>query len=194
MLKSIQLTSTDFRGLLTPRFFKNFLPFPATNQSYYEVGTPDFELPDITNGRRVHLRDYRGKQPVILAFTRIFTEKQYCPLCFPHIVQLNEQYEKFQELGIEVLMITSTDDRQSKIVVRDLGLKLPLLSDSECKVFRAYRVGQALGAPLPAQFLLDIQGKLRYKHLFSFLEPNAPTELLLEKAQNLAEAKTPVGG
>ncbi|WP_017660396.1 peroxiredoxin family protein [Baaleninema simplex] len=189
MLKSIRLTSTDFRGLLNPRFFKNFLPFPATNQSYYEVATPDFELPDITNQRRVRLRDYRGKQPVVLAFTRIFTEKQYCPLCFPHLVQLNEQYETFQALGVEVFTIASIDERQSQIVVRDLGLKLPLLSDSDCNVFRAYRVGQALGAPLPAQFVLDRQGKLRYKHLFSFLEPNAPTEMLLEKAESVADSQ-----
>ncbi|MBO9998816.1 MAG: redoxin domain-containing protein [Cyanobacteria bacterium SID2] len=187
MLKSIPLTSTDFRGLLSPRFFKNFFPIPATNQSYYEVATPDFELPDLTHNRRVHLRDYRGKQPVIVAFTRIFTEKQYCPLCFPHIVELNERYQQFTDLGVEVLMVTSTDTRQSKIVVRDLDLKLPLLSDPDGQVFRAYRVGQALGAPLPAQFVLDRNGKLCYKHLFSFLEPNASIETLLEQAHSIAQ-------
>jgi peroxiredoxin len=179
----MQLYSKDFRGLLNRRFLHNFLPIPATNQSYYDVATPDFELPDITNGRRVHLRDYRGQQPVILAFTRIFTEKQYCPLCLPHIVALNKNYHRFTELGVEVLMITSTDERQSQIVVRDLGLKLPLLSNPDCDMFRRYGVGQALGAPLPAQFILDAEGKLRYKHLFSFLDSNASVETLLEQVQ-----------
>jgi peroxiredoxin len=182
-MQSLKLTSTDFRGLLSKRFFKNFLPIPATNQFYEEVATPDFKLPDITNGRQVHLRDYRGKQPVILAFTRIFTEKQYCPLCFPHIIELNKNYHRFTELGVEVLMITSTDERQSQIVVRDLGLKLPLLSNPDCNVFRNYHVGQALGAPLPAQFVLDSEGKLRYKHLFSFLESNASIDTLLEQVR-----------
>jgi peroxiredoxin len=60
-----------------------------------------------------------------------------------------------------------------------LGIKIPLLSDPSCRVFRAYDVGQALGAPLPAQFVLDAQGKLRYKHLFSFLSNNASIETLL---------------
>ena len=78
-------------------------------------------------------------------------------------------------------MITSTDERQSQKVVSDLGLKLPLLSDPSCNVFRAYNLGQALGAPLPAQFVLDQQGKLRYKHLFSFLDHNASVEKLLEE-------------
>lgn len=179
------LTSTDFTGLINQRFFQNFLPIPATNKFYPEVCPPDFELLDITNGGRVKISDYRKKQPVVLAFTRIFTEKQYCPLCYPHIIELNTHYERFTEKGTEVLMITSTDERQSKIVVKDLGLKMPLLSDPGCGVFRRYQTGQALGAPLPAQFVLDKQGKLCYKHLFSFLEPNAGVERLLAVLDSL---------
>jgi peroxiredoxin len=174
------LTSTDFSGLFNERFFHNFLPIPASNELRLEIGTPDFQLPDITNGTLVKLSDYRGKQPVLLAFTRIFTEKQYCPFCFPHIKALNENYEEFKQRNIEILLITSTDEKQSQIVVRDLGLKMPLLSDPSCRIFRTYRVGQALGAPLPAQFVLDKDGKLRYKHLFSFLDHNASIESLLD--------------
>ncbi|MCY7275108.1 MAG: alkyl hydroperoxide reductase, partial [Phormidesmis sp. CAN_BIN44] len=43
----------------------------------------------------------------------------------------------------------------------------------------------ALGAPLPAQFLLDRQGILRYKHLFSFLNHNASMETLLSACELL---------
>ena len=182
------LTSTDFRGLLNQRFFNNFLPVPATNQ--FKLGTlaPPFRLLNVATGQQVRLADYTGdrrddlearNRPVILAFTRIFTEKQYCPLCFPHIKAMNQAYEEFQKRGVEVLMITSTDERQSKIVIRDLHLKMPLLSDPTCRVFKAYQVGQALGAPLPAQFVLDISGKIRFRHLFSFLESNASAEKLI---------------
>jgi peroxiredoxin len=186
------LTSTDFSGLFNQRFFKNFLPVPAANRTHLGHLTPTFDLPDITHGARVKLSDYRGKQPVILDFTRIFTEKQYCPLCFPHIVALNEQYDRFKQAGIEVLMIASTDERQSQVVVRDLGLKLPLLSDPSCRVFRQYDVGQALGAPLPAQFVLDTDGRLRFKHLFSFLAPNASPDKLMQVLETLPESKSAV--
>lgn len=179
------LTSTDFSGLINDRFFKNFLPIPASNTLSYGMTTPDFALPDVTNGRTVKLSSYRGQKPVVLAFTRIFTENQYCPFCFPHIKALNESYEEFRDRSIEVLMITSTDDRQSKIVVQDLNLKLPLLSDSSCQTFRNYHTGQAIGAPLPAQFVLDTQGRLRYKHLFSFLDHNASPEVLLQRVTEL---------
>lgn len=173
------LTSSDFSGLLNKRFFRNLLPIPATNSLKLRETTPKFILPDITNSQLVKLANFKGKQPVILAFTRIFTEKQYCPFCFPHIKALNENYDHFTKRGVEVLMITSTDEGQSQKVVTDLGLKIPLLSDPSCRVFRTYEVGQALGAPLPAQFVLDKEGKLGYKHLFSFLDHNASVETLL---------------
>jgi peroxiredoxin len=175
------LTSLNPNGLFNERFFQNILPIPPSSTLQLGLITPDFQLPDITNGTVVKLSNYKGKQPVLLALTRIFTEKHYCPFCYPHIKALNENYEEFQKRGIEVLMISSTDERQSKIVVKDLSLKMPLLSDPKCRIFRAYQVGQALGAPLPAQFVLDKEGKLRYKHLFSFLDHNASVERLLEQ-------------
>jgi peroxiredoxin len=174
------MISTDFSGLINERFFRNFFPIPATNSLILGATTPDFALPDITNGQLVKLSNYRGKQPIILAFTRIFTEKHYCPLCYPHIIELNQNYEQFTSQGVEVLMITSTDKQQSEKVVKDLGLQMPLLSDPSCVVFRNYELGQALGAPLPGQFVLDTQGKLRYKHLFSFLDPNASVDKLIK--------------
>lgn len=179
------LTSNDFSGLVNERFFRNFLPIPATNTLNLGETTPDFDLPDITNNGQVRLSNYREKQPVLLAFTRIFTEKQYCPFCFPHIKAMNENYDRFLEKGVEVLMITSTDTQQSQKVVQDLNLKMPLLSDPSCRSFQSYEVGQALGAPLPAQFLLDRQGKLRFKHLFSFLSSNAQVETLLNAIEQL---------
>lgn len=181
------LTSTDFRGLISRRFFNNFFPIPPTHQLTIGAIAPAFDLFDVNNQRQVRLSDYVGaavpvgsvpQRAVLLYFTRIFTEKQYCPLCYPHIQALNQHYEQFAQQGAEVLMITSTDLRQSQKVVQDLGLKMPLLSDPSCRVFRKYQVGQALGAPLPAQFWCDRAGKIRFRHLFSFLEPNASIERL----------------
>ncbi|KKD34440.1 MAG: peroxiredoxin family protein [Limnoraphis robusta] len=179
------LTSTDFSGLFNRRFFKNFLPIPATYYLQIGLKTPDFQLPDVTHGQSVRLSNYRGNCPVVLAFTRIFTEKQYCPLCYPHIKALNTNYEQFVQRGVEVLMITSTDEQQSQTVVKDLGLKMPLLSDPNCNTFRRYKLGQALGAPLSAQFVLDRDGILRYQHLFSFFESNAGIDKLLGELDKL---------
>jgi peroxiredoxin len=190
------LTSTDFRGLLNRRFFNNFMPIPATNQFSLGSLAPPFQLLNVGAGRQVRLSDFTGNRqedmeawnrPVVLAFTRIFTEKQYCPLCFPHIQALNEAYGEFVQRGADLLMITSTDPRQSQMVLSDLKLKMPLLSDPSCRVFRAYQTGQALGAPLPAQFVLDRTAKIRYRHSFSFLEPNASVQRLLAEIDRLPQ-------
>lgn len=173
------MTTTDFTGLFNERFARNFFPIPATHQIPLGMTAPFFELLNIQTGQPVKLTDYTSVRPVVLAFTRIFTERHYCPLCYPHIKAMNESYEQFVQRGAEVLMITSTDELQSQIVVQDLGLKMPLLSDPSCQVFRLYQLGQALGAPLPAQFIVDQQGRIRFHHLFSFLEPNASVERLL---------------
>jgi peroxiredoxin len=96
------------------------------------------------NERLVKLSNFKGKQLVILAFPQIFPEKQYCPRCFPHIKALNKNYQQFTSRGGEVLIIISTNKRQSQKVVTDLGLKMSLLSNPGCGVFQAYHVGQAL--------------------------------------------------
>jgi peroxiredoxin len=166
--------------VVTPNFFRYLLPVPARLALPIGALAPDFALWDATHERTVRLTNWRGKQPVVLAFTRIFAEEVYCPFCFPHIVALNEAYEQFRNVGAEVWMITSTHKRQSRGVVDDLQLQLPLLCDPDGKTFRAYHTGQALGAPLPAQFVLDTQGRVRYCHLFSFLHHNASPQSLIQ--------------
>ncbi|MEM9216955.1 MAG: peroxiredoxin family protein [Cyanobacteria bacterium P01_F01_bin.150] len=179
------LTSSNFSGLITPRFFKSFFPIPPTSALQVGDRAPSFTLPDIRNqtsfdlDKAVSAYQGKGDRKILLAFTRIFTEHQYCPLCYPHILALNNAYERLRDYGIDVVMITSTDQEQSSIVVRDLMLNMPLLSDSSCQTFQQYQVGQALGAPLPAQFLIDASGTIQFRHLFSFIEPNANVERLL---------------
>jgi peroxiredoxin len=168
------------KGLINRRFFDNLLPIPAQNELELGSIAPEMQIEDVRNGRQIKLSDYRGVQPVILYFTRIFTDRQYCPFCYPHIKAMNERYAEFVDRGVEVLMITSTDREQSKIVVRDLDLKMPLLSDPSCARFRRYHVGQALGAPLPAQFIVNREGRIVFKHLFSFIHHNADVNLLLD--------------
>lgn len=180
------LTAANLDGLLNRRFVENFFPIPATHRSAIGTLAPPFELLNVATGQKVRLADYTQSKKsgtpryILLAFTRIFSEKHYCPLCFPHIMELNEAYEQFTQRNTEVLMIVSTDAAQSQVVLRDLSLKMPLLSDPSCRVFRRYQLGQALGAPLPAQFIVDQQGRIQFRHLFSFIEPNASVERLLE--------------
>lgn len=169
--------------LLSQRFWRNFLPLPAVNQLQMGDRAPDFTLTEASTRQPYRLSQHWGERPVVLAFTRIFTDRHYCPICFPHLVALNEAADKFQAAGTQLILITSTDLAQSQTVRTDLNLQAPLLCEPSCQVFRAYGTGQALGAPLSAQFVLDKYGRIRFWHRFSFLVPNAePQQLLYELA------------
>ena len=176
---SIRLANLLDSELYQARFFQNLFPIPAMSIGAMGSPPPDFVLPDIVGDRSVQLSSYRQQQPVILAFTRIFTQRTVCPFCAPHIKALNDRYHEFRDRGIELLMISSLDIPESQRFVQAFGMRMPFLSDPTCQVFRTYRTGQALGAPLPAQFALDRGGNLHYQHLFSFLNHNAPVETLL---------------
>lgn len=175
---------TSNTGLFYRRFAKNFIPLPGFIVPSVGDLAPDFALPKI-GGKTVKLSDYRGKKTVLLAFTRIFTEKLFCPYCYPHINDLKERYQEIHDKGAELLMIASTDSVQSQEVVRNLSLPYPFLFDPQCKIFRLYGAGQALGAPLPAQFIINQEGRITYRHLFSFIDGNASTDTLLEQLNQL---------
>lgn len=166
-------------------WWKYLLPRPARLGLALGAAVPDFALWDATHQRTVRLANWRGKQPVVLAFTRIFAEGVYCPFCYPHIMAMNAAYQSFRDAGTEVFMLASLNARQGKAVVEDLQLTLPLLCDPAGNSFRNYHAGQALGAPLPAQFVLDAQGQLRYGHWFSFLHHNADPATLLTMVETL---------
>lgn len=178
------MTNTPTTGLFNQRFAKNFLPLPAFRPPQVGDMAPDFCLPQV-GGDPVQLSTYWQQQPLVLAFTRIFTESLFCPFCYPHITDLKTQYPQIKAKGAELLMISSTDPLQSQRVVEDLELPYPFLFDPACEVFRRYDVGQALGAPLPAQFIIDQQGRIRYHHLFTFIDTNASPDTICHQLDQL---------
>lgn len=173
---SLPLTPSPLVSLRLLRFL-----WPVPPWSGLQLGdrAPDFTLPEVGQPEPMRLSRYWGDRPVVLAFTRIFTERHYCPLCFPHLVALQEAHGLIQQAGAELLLITSTDPLQSQQVIQDLGLTMAVLSDPQGQVFRQYGTGQALGAPLPAQLVLDRFGRIRFWHRFSFLVPNATPQRIL---------------
>ena len=178
---------TGNTGLFNRRFASNFIPLPPRQVPTVGSTAPDFSLPIVGGGDDVQLSDYRGKQPVVLAFTRIFTEKLFCPYCYPHIQDLKKRYQEFKDKGAELLMISSTDPVQSQEIVDQLSLPYSFLYDPDCSIFRRYGVGQALGAPLPAQFIVSSSGRITFRHLFSFIDGNAETDTILRELDKLSD-------
>ena len=166
------------------RFAKNFIPLPGFRVPTVGQLAPELALPQV-GGELVRLSDYQGKQPVVLAFTRILNERLFCPFCYPHIQELKERYRDILDTGAELLMISSTELQQSQQIVSDMQLPYPFLSDPDCRMFRAYGAGQALGVPLPAQYIVDCSGRISFRHLFSFTDTNASPDVILAELNRL---------
>ncbi len=142
---------------------------------------PDFELPDQT-GEVVKLSDYRGKHPVLLIFVR----GDWCPGCHMMLRTYERNRAKFMAKGIHVLGIGPDDISVNKDMVQRIGVGYRMLSDDKQQVSTQYgvvynnpvlelSVNYSEGIPLPASFLVDMDGIVRYvsrpDRVGEFLDP-----------------------
>jgi peroxiredoxin len=159
-----------------------------------EVGeeAPDFTLQS-TLGEDISLRQFRGKQLVLIEFYG-----GDVPVCRANLTARKTDYRQFQALNIQVLGISVQNPFAQKLQADSLQLPYPLLSDMDLKVAKAYGavygstgakvespnfVGQGAGRVL---FLIDKHGVVRGKWIG---EDSAvfPNEVLLKDAQQVAE-------
>jgi peroxiredoxin Q/BCP len=122
---------------------------------------PDFELLD-RSGRAVRLRDYRGKQPVVL----YFYPKDDTPGCTKEACSFRDQYEEFQRLGAEVIGVSSDSPESHARFVQKYELPFRLLSDRGGAARKAYGVPATMWLiPGRVTFVIDTAGVVR--HVFN---------------------------
>lgn len=142
---------------------------------------PDFALLD-QEGRLVQLSDFIGRHPVLLVFLR----GDWCPGCHIMLRTYEKNRERFLEKDVHVLGIAPDGVEKNKEVVERIGMGYALLSDQRNQVSRGYgvvysnaglesAVNYADGIPLPASFLVDVTGVVRYvsrpERVGEFLDP-----------------------
>ena len=145
------------------------------------AAAPEFELPD-QEGRPVRLSDYRG-HPVMLVFIR----GDWCPGCHMMLRTYEKGRERFMEKGVHVLGIGPDSIDVNKDMMERLGVGYRMLSDAGQKLSSKYGVVYSNpslesmikyedGIPLPASFLLDQYGIVRYvsrpDRVGEFLDPS----------------------
>lgn len=130
---------------------------------------PNFNMQTTANLEKldswVTLDDYRGKWLVLFFYPLDFTF-----VCPTEITALSDRYEEFQELGAEVLGVSTdsvfshrawihTPREQNGIA----GVKFPLASDITKQVSRDYGVLiEDKGIALRGLFIIDPNGVLQY--------------------------------
>lgn len=143
----------------------------TTTPSVAKVGqpAPSFRMKTTANLKTLDsvatLEDYRGKWLVLFFYPLDFTF-----VCPTEILALSDRYEEFQELGADILGV-STDSVYSHRAwlntPRDMngiqGTKFPLAADITKEVARAYGVlVEEEGIALRGLFIIDPDGILQY--------------------------------
>jgi peroxiredoxin len=127
---------------------------------------PDFTLPD-ENGAFVGLSSFRGKGHVLLIFVR----GDWCPSCHITLRTYARNKARFQEKNVTLLAIGPDPVGVNRRMVEELGVPFKMLSDEGQHVAMTYGVQmqdpvskqmKPEGVPLPASFLVDAGGMVRY--------------------------------
>jgi peroxiredoxin Q/BCP len=128
----------------------------------------DFELPD-QDGSLVKLSDFRNKRHLLLVFVR----GDWCPGCHMMLRTYEKNNAAFQKKNVFVMAIGPDPVGVNREMVEKLGLDFKVLSDENQRIAMDYGVQMKeydnsfadkyeVGIPLPASFLIDRQGVVRY--------------------------------
>jgi thioredoxin-dependent peroxiredoxin len=135
-----------------------------------QIGRPatEFSLPD-QDGNMVNLSDFKGKRHLLLIFVR----GDWCPGCHMMLRTYEKNREKFQQKNILVMAIGPDPVGVNRGMVEKLDLEFKVLSDEGQRTAMTYGVQlkeynndfaekYEEGIPLPASFLIDDKGIVRY--------------------------------
>jgi peroxiredoxin len=157
----------------------------------YEITTgstvPTFKLPD-EEGTEIDLADFKGKRNLLLLFVR----GDWCPTCHIMLRTYEKNRMRFMEKDVMLLAIGPDPVGVNKKMVQTLGLEYRILSDEKQEIVRRFGVQaheagtdakNEMGTPMPASFLVDKNGVVRYTsradRAGDFLNPEKIFEVLL---------------
>lgn len=120
---------------------------------------PDFTLAT-TSGETFRLADQRGQRAIVL----YFYPKDDTPGCTAEACSFRDQYQDFQDLGAEVVGVSSDSEASHQKFTQKHRLPFPLLADVGGQVRKLYEVPRALLGFLPGRvtFVIDKEGVIRY--------------------------------
>ena len=114
---------------------------------------PDFTLRTM-DGPNMRLQEQRGRVVMINFWAT------WCGPCRQEMPHLNRLYEKYGASGFVLLSVNVDEDtRNAADVAAKLGVKFPVLWDTDKKVSRLYDL-----STMPSTVLIDRDGKVRYVH------------------------------
>lgn len=172
---------------------------------------PDATLPDVTlqteEGKETTLKDALGDQPTIIVFYR----GHWCPFCMMHLQGLQQAYGDITALGYKLIAIAPNTPEKLAETDEKLKMDYTLLSDTKMDAAKAFGIafqvdddtiekykgykidlveasGETHNAlPVPAIFIVDKAGLIRFTHADADYTKRLDNETLLKEAKAAIE-------
>ena len=114
---------------------------------------PDFTLRSM-DGPNLRLQEQRGRVVLVNFWA------SWCGPCRQEMPHLNKLYDKYRGSGFVLLGVNIDDNaRTATELAAKLGLRFPVLLDTDKTVSRLYEMGA-----MPATVMIDREGRVRYLH------------------------------
>lgn len=132
---------------------------------------PDFTLLN-SEGKSITLSNFLGKKVLL-----VFYPKDETAVCTKQLCEYSNFLNEFNELGVEVLAISSDPVESHQKFKRNRNLTIELLSDINHEIAKKYNAISFLGTTQRAIFIIGEEGIVRYE--------NKVLPLLYQKKNNL---------
>ena len=175
---AVSVYATGFsKQLLTP-FFGSSTAYKSSES----VAAPDLASGNWINSEPLKLKDLHGRVVLIEFWTF------GCINCRNTLPFIKSWHDRYQDKGLTVVGVHSPEFDEERDVekvrseVGSLGIRYPVVTDNAYQTWNAYNV-----EAWPTMFLLDKQGRIRWKHVGE--GDYAEAERLIQ--QLLAEKEAP---
>lgn len=149
VLTSIAAAVTGLVGLLTGRHAVTRVALAPGDLA------PDFALPG-SDGQVYRLSDFRGRRRVVLAwFPKAFTGG-----CALECTSIGYSAARLRDAGAACFAMSVDRPETNRQFAVELGLDMPVLSDADRRVARAYGVLGASGLPSRWTFYVGLDGRI----------------------------------
>ena len=156
---------------------------PAGAAAELAVGdpAPDFEL-RASDGKTYRLADFRGDQPVVLAwFPRAFTSG-----CTVECKSLARSGDELRRFDVSYFMASTDPVEKNAAFAAETEADFPLLSDPEGAVARAYGV-YTMGFAKRHTFYIDRDGRIA--HIDRAVRPSTSAEDMIARLETLGVSR-----
>jgi peroxiredoxin Q/BCP len=119
---------------------------------------PDFTLNGVPEGR-YRLADQLGKVVVLAFYPGDFT-----PVCTRQLQHYEDRRKELVATGATMWAISTDTLEKHERMAKSYALTFPMLADTDGKVAQAYGVRSLLGSARRSIFIIDREGKVRYRH------------------------------